>query len=66
MRHRHRAGGGKGIADVEVARVDVKGEDRTEQFIDLEARLKAKQAEEQRYLALLARAEKIDDILKID
>lgn len=56
----------KGIADVEVARVDVKGEDRTEQFIDLEARLKAKLAEEQRYLALLARAEKIDDILKID
>lgn len=56
----------KSMPDVDVLRVQVTGEDRTEQFIDLDARLKAKQAEEQRYLALLARADKIDDILRID
>ena len=56
----------KGLDGVEVVSAQVKGEDRTEQFIDLDARLKAKQLEEQRYLSLLARAEKIDDILKID
>lgn len=56
----------KGLDGVEVVSAQVKGEDRTEQFIDLDARLKAKQLEEQRYLALLARAEKIDDVLKID
>jgi len=56
----------RGIADVEVRNAKVTGEDRTEQFIDLEARLKAKQAEEQRYLALLSRANTIDEILKID
>lgn len=54
------------IADVEVLSSNVQGQDVTDQFVDLQARLVAKQAEEQRYLALLARAERIDDILKID
>lgn len=54
------------IADIEVVSSNVDGKDVTDQFIDLQARLTAKKAEEQRYLALLARAEKIDDILKID
>ncbi len=56
----------KGIDTVELVSAQVTGEDKTEQFIDLDARLKAKQQEESRYLALLARADKIDDILKID
>ncbi len=57
------------IRDVDGADVvssNVQGQDVTDQFVDLQARLTAKQAEEQRYLALLARADKIDDILKID
>jgi hypothetical protein len=56
----------KSIPDIEVNTAQVKGEDRTEQFVDLEARLKAKQAEEQRYVALLARAQTIEEILRID
>ena len=52
--------------DAEVVSSNVDGKDVTDQFVDLKARLAAKQAEEQRYLALLARADKIDDILKID
>src|SRR5262249_42575168 len=54
------------IGDVEVVSSNIDGKDVTDQFVDLQARLKAKQDEEQRYLALLARADKIDDILKID
>ena len=54
------------IADVEVVSSSVEGKDVTDQFVDLQARLRAKQAEEQRYLALLARADKIEDILRID
>jgi hypothetical protein len=54
------------IADIEVLSSNVEGQDVTDQFIDLEARLKAKVAEEQRYLALLGRAEAIEDILRID
>jgi hypothetical protein len=54
------------IADIEVLSSNVEGQDVTDQFIDLEARLKAKTAEEQRYLALLGRAEAIEDILRID
>ena len=53
--------------DVEVVSSTVNGQDVSDQFVDLKARLAAKQAEEQRYLALLARPDnKIDDILKID
>lgn len=54
------------ITDIEVLSSSVEGQDVTDQFIDLEARLKAKVAEEQRYLVLLARAEAIEDILRID
>lgn len=52
--------------DAEVVSSNVEGKDVTDQFVDLKARLAAKQGEEQRYLALLTRADKIDDILKID
>lgn len=55
----------KGLGD-ELVTAQVNGEDRTEQYIDLNARLTAKQAEESRYLALLARADKLEDILRID
>ena len=54
------------IADVEVLSSNVEGKDVTDQFVDLQARLTAKQTEEQRYVALLARANTIDEILKID
>lgn len=54
------------IPDVEVLSSNVDGKDVTDQFVDLEARLSAKKAEEARYLALLGRAEKIEDILRID
>jgi len=56
----------RSLSDVEVLQSSVDSKDVTEQFVDLGARLRAKQAEEQRYLALLARAEKIEDILRID
>lgn len=52
--------------DVEVVSSTVDGKDVTDQFVDLKARLVAKQSEEQRYLSLLTRATAIDDILKID
>lgn len=56
----------RSLSDVEIVQSSVESRDVTEQFVDLEARLRAKQAEEQRYLALLARAERIEDILRID
>ena len=52
--------------DGDVVSSTVDGKDVTDQFIDLKARLTAKQAEEQRYNALLTRAGTIDEILKID
>jgi len=52
--------------DGEVVSSTVDGKDVTDQFVDLRARLSAKQSEEQRYNALLARAATIDEILKID
>jgi hypothetical protein len=52
--------------DGEVVTSTVSGQDVTDQFVDLQARLAAKQQEEQRYLALIARANTIDEILKID
>lgn len=56
----------RSLSDVEVVSSSVDSKDVTEQFVDLEARLRAKQAEETRYLALLARADKVEDILRID
>jgi hypothetical protein len=52
--------------DAEVVSSNVDGKDVTDQFVDLKARLSAKLAEEQRYNALLVRANTIDEILKID
>ena len=52
--------------DGEVQSSNVSGQDVTDQFVDLQARLTAKQAEEARYNALLVRANTIDEILKID
>ena len=50
----------------EVQTSGVSAQDVTDQFVDLQARLTAKQAEEQRYLAILNRANTIDEILKVD
>jgi hypothetical protein len=50
----------------EVQTSGVSAQDVTDQFVDLQARLTAKQAEEQRYLAILTRANTIDEILKVD
>jgi len=50
----------------EVQTSGVSAQDVTDQFVDLQARLTAKQAEEQRYLAILNRAGTIDEILKVD
>jgi hypothetical protein len=50
----------------EVQTSGVSAQDVTDQFVDLQARLAAKQAEEQRYLAILNRANTIDEILKVD
>src|SRR5205809_1054811 len=52
--------------DGEVQTSGVSAQDVTDQFVDLQARLTAKQAEEQRYLAILNRASTIDEILKVD
>jgi hypothetical protein len=52
--------------DGEVQTSGVSAQDVTDQFVDLQARLAAKQAEEQRYLAILNRANTIDEILKVD
>jgi hypothetical protein len=52
--------------EADVTSSTVNGQDVSDQFVDLKARLAAKQAEEQRYNALLARAATIDEILKID
>jgi hypothetical protein len=50
----------------EIATSGVSAQDVTDQFVDLQARLTAKQAEEQRYIAILNRANTIDEILKVD
>jgi hypothetical protein len=52
--------------DADVVSSTVNGQDVSDQFVDLKARLAAKQAEEQRYNALLTRATTIDEILKIE
>ncbi|MDD5252149.1 MAG: DUF4349 domain-containing protein [Patescibacteria group bacterium] len=43
----------------------ISGQDVTEQYTDLEARLKNAQAQEQTYLAVLDRAKTVEDILKV-
>ncbi|SFE09917.1 protein of unknown function [Paenibacillus algorifonticola] len=43
---------------------ELKGTDVTEEYVDLEARLKAKQVVEQRLLAFMDKAQKADDLVK--
>jgi hypothetical protein len=50
----------------EVITSNVDAKDVTDQFTDLQARLVAKQAEEQRYLQLFPQAKTVDETLKID
>jgi hypothetical protein len=45
---------------------NITAEDVTEQFVDTEARLKTKREVEQRYIALLKEAKKVQDILDIE
>ena len=52
--------------DGEVITSSVDAKDVTDQFTDLQARLVAKQAEEQRYLQLFPLAKTVDETLKID
>ncbi len=51
--------------DAEVETSNVSAKDVTGQVVDLQARLAAKQAEEQAYLALLGKATTVDEILKV-
>lgn len=48
-----------------VVRESTNSQDVTEQYIDLESRLKNKQAEEQSYVQILNRASTVDEVLKI-
>lgn len=50
---------------VEVLERNVSGQDVTEQYVDLESRLKSKRAVEERLLAFMNDAEKTEDLLKI-
>jgi len=54
----------KTVADI-VLRESSTGQDVTEQYTDLQSRLKNKRAEEQSYLALLERAGDMSDVLKV-
>jgi hypothetical protein len=54
------------LLDGEVVTSNVDAKDVTDQFVDLQARLVAKQAEEQRYLQLFPQAKTVDETLKID
>ena len=54
------------LLDGEVLTSSVDAKDVTDQFTDLQARLVAKQAEEQRYLQLFPQAKNVDETLKID
>lgn len=48
-----------------VVQESTSGQDVTEQYADLQAQLKNKQAEEQQYLEILKQAQKISDILEV-
>lgn len=54
----------KGLAKV-VTSEQVAGQDVTEEYIDLQARLKNAQAEEQQYLEIMKKATEVEDILKV-
>jgi hypothetical protein len=49
----------------EVLERNVTGQDVTEQFVDLESRVKSKRAVEERLLEFMSKAQKTDDLLKI-
>jgi hypothetical protein len=51
--------------DGEVLTSNIDAKDVTDQYVDLQARLGAKKAEEQQYLTLFARANTVDEILKV-
>ncbi len=55
---------GKGVAYFD--RKEILARDVTEEFVDVEARLKAKQTLEKRYLELLDKANKVSEILEIE
>ncbi|RLG58089.1 MAG: hypothetical protein DRN88_01695, partial [Candidatus Hydrothermarchaeota archaeon] len=50
----------------EVKYSSISGRDVTEEYIDLEARLKNYEAEERNLLKIMEKAEKVEDILKIE
>jgi hypothetical protein len=52
------------VKELENKRIEIK--DVTEQFIDIESRLKIKRETEQKYLELLKRAKTLDETLKIE
>lgn len=52
--------------DGEVLTSNVSAKDVTDQLVDLNARLVAKQAEEQRYVQLFAAAKTVDEMLRVD
>ena len=52
--------------DGEVLTSNVSAKDVTDQLVDLNARLLAKQAEEQRYVQLFAQAKTVDEMLRVD
>lgn len=51
--------------DGEVLTSSVNAQDVTDQFVDVQARLDAQKAQEQQYLAILAKANTVDEILKV-
>lgn len=54
----------KGVAYFD--RKEISAQDVSEEFVDLQARLKAKQTLEKRYLELLSKANKVSEILEIE
>lgn len=54
-----------GLAEA-VEQKDISAEDVTEQFVDMQARLRAKRAVEQRYLDLLGQARNVEEVLAVE
>ncbi len=50
---------------IKVEREEVNAQDVTDQYVDLDSRLRNLQAQEQQYLDILKKAQKIDDILNV-
>jgi hypothetical protein len=45
---------------------NITADDVTSEFVDVEARLKSKKEVEKRYLELLARAQKVTDVIEVE